>query len=82
MMNDDRLDAFKGVSRKPGLQIWTVSVSLASDSLMSPRLFFCSSRLIGFHLLQKMKLVPISARTFGNFFEGDCYVVLNVSWIF
>lgn len=31
--------------------------------------------------LQKMKLVPVSARGFGNFFEGDCYIVLNVSGI-
>ncbi|XP_056868719.1 villin-1 isoform X2 [Takifugu flavidus] len=52
MMSDDRLDAFKGVTRKPGLQIWTIN---------------------------KMKLVPVSARGFGNFFEGDCYIVLNIS---
>uniref|UniRef100_A0A674PCZ0 Villin like n=1 Tax=Takifugu rubripes TaxID=31033 RepID=A0A674PCZ0_TAKRU len=53
-MSDDRLDAFKGVTRKPGLQIWTIN---------------------------KMKLVPVSARGFGNFFEGDCYIISqNRGW--
>lgn len=28
-----------------------------------------------------MQLVPVSAKGFGNFFEGDCYIVLYVSTI-
>lgn len=31
--------------------------------------------------VQKMKMVPVSAKVFGNFFEGDCYIVLHVSTI-
>lgn len=26
-----------------------------------------------------MQLAPVSPKTFGNFFEGDCYIVLYVS---
>lgn len=29
--------------------------------------------------LQKMQLVPVPAKTYGNFYEGDCYIVLYVS---
>lgn len=29
--------------------------------------------------LQKMQLVPVPAKAFGAFFEGDCYIVLYVS---
>lgn len=28
-----------------------------------------------------MQMVPVSAKGFGNFFEGDCYIVLYVSTI-
>ncbi|XP_013857634.1 villin-1 [Austrofundulus limnaeus] len=52
MMNDKDRDAFRNVSQKPGLQIWTIS---------------------------KMQMVSVPSRAFGNFFEGDCYVVLNIS---
>ncbi|XP_061820679.1 villin-1 [Nerophis lumbriciformis] len=52
MMNGSNKDAFKGVSRKAGLQIWTI------------------------HNLQ---MVPLPAQSFGNFFEGDCYIVLHMS---
>ncbi|KAM9712341.1 villin-1 isoform 2-T2 [Menidia menidia] len=52
MMNDDNQDAFRNVSRKPGLQIWTIN---------------------------DMKMVPVPARAYGNFFEGDCYIILNIS---
>uniref|UniRef100_A0A4W6DCN5 Villin like n=1 Tax=Lates calcarifer TaxID=8187 RepID=A0A4W6DCN5_LATCA len=51
-MNDDSPDAFRNVSRKPGMQIWTIN---------------------------NMQLVPVPAQGFGNFFEGDCYIVLHVS---
>uniref|UniRef100_A0A4W6DB86 Villin like n=1 Tax=Lates calcarifer TaxID=8187 RepID=A0A4W6DB86_LATCA len=50
MMNDDSPDAFRNVSRKPGMQIWTIN---------------------------NMQLVPVPAQGFGNFFEGDCYIVLH-----
>lgn len=30
-------------------------------------------------LTQNMQMVPVPAQAFGNFFEGDCYIVLNVS---
>uniref|UniRef100_A0A7N8YD38 Villin-like n=1 Tax=Mastacembelus armatus TaxID=205130 RepID=A0A7N8YD38_9TELE len=30
-------------------------------------------------LAANMQMVPVSAQGFGNFFEGDCYIVLNVS---
>lgn len=26
-----------------------------------------------------MKMVPVPEQAFGNFFEGDCYIILNVS---
>ncbi|KAM6900471.1 villin-1 [Xenentodon cancila] len=29
--------------------------------------------------INNMKMVPIPAKAFGNFFEGDCYIVLNIS---
>lgn len=53
MMNDDRPNAFRSVSRKPGLQIWTVDVSLVSDSLMSYRLYSCIIRFVGFDFGRK-----------------------------
>lgn len=31
--------------------------------------------------LQKMQMDPVSAKGFGNFFEGDCYIVLYVSTV-
>uniref|UniRef100_A0AAQ5YIR8 Gelsolin-like domain-containing protein n=1 Tax=Amphiprion ocellaris TaxID=80972 RepID=A0AAQ5YIR8_AMPOC len=49
MMSDDKPDAFRNVSRKPGLQIWTIN---------------------------NMQMAPVPAQGFGNFFEGDCYIVL------
>ncbi|KAK2886524.1 villin-1 isoform X1 [Channa argus] len=52
MMNNDNQDNFKNVSRKPGLQIWTIN---------------------------NMQMVPVPGQAFGNFFEGDCYIVLNIS---
>ncbi|XP_067433885.1 villin-1 isoform X2 [Thunnus thynnus] len=52
MMNDDNKDAFRNVSQKPGLQIWTIN---------------------------NMQMVPVPAQGFGNFFEGDCYIVLHIS---
>nr|CBN81991.1 Villin-1 [Dicentrarchus labrax] len=52
MMSDDSPDAFRNVSRKAGLQIWTIN---------------------------NMQMVPVSSQGFGNFFEGDCYIVLYVS---
>uniref|UniRef100_A0A3Q3QCL8 HP domain-containing protein n=1 Tax=Monopterus albus TaxID=43700 RepID=A0A3Q3QCL8_MONAL len=51
-MSDDNQDTFRNVSRKPGLQIWTIN---------------------------NMEMVPVPAQGFGNFFEGDCYIVLNIS---
>ncbi|XP_034024827.1 villin-1 isoform X2 [Thalassophryne amazonica] len=45
-------DAFRNVSRKPGLQIWTIN---------------------------NMEMVPVPSQAFGNFFEGDCYIVLHIS---
>uniref|UniRef100_A0A672P2A1 Villin like n=1 Tax=Sinocyclocheilus grahami TaxID=75366 RepID=A0A672P2A1_SINGR len=29
--------------------------------------------------LPKMKMVPVPEQAYGNFFEGDCYIILNVS---
>ncbi|KAK7118322.1 hypothetical protein R3I94_021977 [Phoxinus phoxinus] len=29
--------------------------------------------------ISKMKMVPVPEQAFGNFFEGDCYIILNVS---
>ncbi|XP_063730159.1 LOW QUALITY PROTEIN: villin-1 [Eleginops maclovinus] len=52
MMSDDNQDTFKSVSRKPGLQIWTIN---------------------------NMQMVPVPAQGFGNFFEGDCYIVLYIT---
>ncbi len=26
-----------------------------------------------------MKMVPVPEQAYGNFFEGDCYIILNVS---
>ncbi|KAK9527712.1 hypothetical protein VZT92_014250 [Zoarces viviparus] len=52
MMSDDNQDAFRNVSQKPGLQIWTIN---------------------------NMQMVAIPAQGFGNFFEGDCYIVLCIS---
>uniref|UniRef100_A0A3P8TLX8 Villin like n=1 Tax=Amphiprion percula TaxID=161767 RepID=A0A3P8TLX8_AMPPE len=50
-MSDDKPDAFRNVSRKPGLQIWTIN---------------------------NMQMAPVPAQGFGNFFEGDCYIVLYI----
>lgn len=41
MMSEDRPDAFKSVSRKPGLQVWTINVSVLSASLVSHTLDSC-----------------------------------------
>ncbi|XP_068603826.1 villin-1 [Brachionichthys hirsutus] len=51
-MSDDSQDAFRNVSKKPGLQIWTIN---------------------------NLQMAPVPAKAFGNFFEGDCYVVLYIS---
>ncbi|RVE58809.1 hypothetical protein OJAV_G00197440 [Oryzias javanicus] len=51
MMKDDFPDTFRNVSRKAGLQIWTIN---------------------------SMKMVSVPTKAFGNFFEGDCYIVLNI----
>uniref|UniRef100_A0A672H1L5 Villin-like n=1 Tax=Salarias fasciatus TaxID=181472 RepID=A0A672H1L5_SALFA len=48
-MSDDSQDALRSITRKPGLQIWTIN---------------------------NMKMVPVPVKAFGNFFEGDCYIVL------
>ncbi|XP_052398778.1 advillin-like isoform X1 [Carassius gibelio] len=29
--------------------------------------------------ISKMKMVPVPEQAYGNFFEGDCYIILNVS---
>ncbi|XP_061613476.1 villin-1 isoform X1 [Phyllopteryx taeniolatus] len=29
--------------------------------------------------INKLQMVPVPARSFGNFFEGDCYIVLHMS---
>ncbi|XP_037135577.1 villin-1 isoform X1 [Syngnathus acus] len=29
--------------------------------------------------INKLQMVPLSAQSFGNFFEGDCYIVLHMS---
>uniref|UniRef100_A0A672GH59 Villin-like n=1 Tax=Salarias fasciatus TaxID=181472 RepID=A0A672GH59_SALFA len=50
MMSDDSQDALRSITRKPGLQIWTIN---------------------------NMKMVPVPVKAFGNFFEGDCYIVLE-----
>lgn len=31
------------------------------------------------HLQQKLELVQLPERSYGNFYEGDCYVLLSVS---
>lgn len=31
------------------------------------------------HLQQKMELVQLPEKSYGNFYEGDCYVLLSVS---
>ncbi|CAL8312792.1 unnamed protein product [Merluccius merluccius] len=49
-MADETPNAFKAVSRKPGLQIWSIN---------------------------NMALVPVPAQGYGNFLEGDCYLVLH-----
>ncbi|MEQ2235386.1 hypothetical protein ILYODFUR_001840, partial [Ilyodon furcidens] len=51
-MNSKDRDAFANISRKPGLQIWTIN---------------------------KMRMATVPTKAFGNFFEGDCYIVLNIS---
>uniref|UniRef100_A0A3P9HW53 Villin-like n=1 Tax=Oryzias latipes TaxID=8090 RepID=A0A3P9HW53_ORYLA len=51
MMKDDFPDTFRNISRKAGLQIWTIN---------------------------NMKMVSVPTKAFGNFFEGDCYIVLNI----
>lgn len=51
-MSGGSKDAFRNISQKPGLQIWTIN---------------------------NMELVPVPAQAYGNFFEGDCYIVLSIS---
>ncbi|XP_056439823.1 villin-1 isoform X1 [Gadus chalcogrammus] len=48
-MADPAPNLFPNVSRKPGLQIWTIN---------------------------NMEMVPVPPQGYGNFFEGDCYLVL------
>lgn len=31
-------------------------------------------------VIQNMQMVPVPAQGFGNFFEGDCYIILHVSF--
>lgn len=50
-MSGNNKDAFRNVSQKPGLQIWTIN---------------------------NMEMLPVPAQAFGNFFEGDCYIVLSI----
>uniref|UniRef100_A0A8C4HGY9 Villin-like n=1 Tax=Dicentrarchus labrax TaxID=13489 RepID=A0A8C4HGY9_DICLA len=89
-MSDDSPDAFRNVSRKAGLQIWTINVSPILTLLWShcstlsrvwcaEFLFLCriSQYFTCFcFLIQNMQMVPVSSQGFGNFFEGDCYIVL------
>ncbi|CAN9506309.1 unnamed protein product [Ophioblennius macclurei] len=49
MMSDDSQDVLRSITRKPGLQIWTIN---------------------------NMRMTPVPAKAFGNFFDGDCYIVL------
>ncbi|XP_015260382.1 PREDICTED: villin-1-like isoform X2 [Cyprinodon variegatus] len=50
-MNSKARDAFANITRKPGLQIWTIN---------------------------KMRMATVPTKAFGNFFEGDCYIILNI----
>ncbi|XP_047424298.1 villin-1 isoform X2 [Mugil cephalus] len=52
MMSDDNQDKFRNITRKPGLQIWTIN---------------------------NMQMAPVPPQAYGNFFEGDCYIVLHMS---
>lgn len=40
---------------------------------------FLESNMFYWFLIQNMEMVPVPSQGFGNFFEGDCYIVLNVS---
>jgi len=48
-----------------GAQGWG---GLSPPGLMSP------------FLLQSMEMVPVPTNSYGNFYEGDCYVLLSVGW--
>ncbi|XP_038149537.1 villin-1 isoform X2 [Cyprinodon tularosa] len=50
-MNSKARDAFANITRKPGLQIWTIN---------------------------KMRMATVPTKAFGKFFEGDCYIILNI----
>lgn len=81
-MSGNNKDAFRNVSQKPGLQIWTINVSQIKYHTAEVGFFSeCVVSMNVFFLLQNMEMVPVPAQAFGNFFEGDCYIVLSVSAI-
>ena len=77
-MSESSKDIIRNVSQKPGLQIWTINVSSVK------RIKACDLLVTGAYVnvlfvMQNMEMVPVPAQAYGNFFEGDCYIVLSVS---
>uniref|UniRef100_A0A8C9YZS9 Villin like n=1 Tax=Sander lucioperca TaxID=283035 RepID=A0A8C9YZS9_SANLU len=70
-MNDDNQDTFRNVNRQPGLQIWTINVSQPLNN--------CHITVYVDITCHNMQMVSVPAQGFGNFFEGDCYIVIYVS---
>lgn len=79
-MSDDSQELFRIVNKKPGLQIWTINVSLKQIKPLKSILLCITIQYFCCHFaIQNMKMAPVPAKAFGNFFEGDCYIILYVS---
>jgi hypothetical protein len=78
---------FRAVSHNPGIIIWRIEVRQLSVSV-----FFENDQGVDFTKSvvkktdvcislssQKMELVQVPEKSHGNFYEGDCYILLSVS---
>uniref|UniRef100_A0A3B3BIV4 Villin-like n=1 Tax=Oryzias melastigma TaxID=30732 RepID=A0A3B3BIV4_ORYME len=75
-MKDDFPDTFRNISRKAGLQIWTINVS-PLNPFLTHHIYSKQIQLTVMCSMQSMKMVSVPTKAFGNFFQGDCYIVLN-----
>ncbi|TRZ01849.1 hypothetical protein DNTS_007154 [Danionella cerebrum] len=73
----DLLPLFESLSRET--DIFSVLQSLRSRMTEAKDVFKSIQRKPGVQIwtINKMQMVPVPDQAFGNFFEGDCYIVLS-----
>lgn len=77
---------FRAVTHNPGIIIWRIEVKRLSVSILfkiyqgvySQSLVKTTDVCISLSS-QKMELVQVPEKSLGNFYEGDCYILLSVS---